>query len=178
VVARKAGEGALDDAVVVARPARHPTVAERLGRVAVVPREGGVTDLVRDLVAEPGDDGVPALELVELLEGELRPASVGDVPERLPETGEVLMALGRQPLVRDERSGDGRAGRPGGTRHGGSHLADRACGELPAEAGHPVAAAAHLAEHRRVIRPELVEVWADLPVRVGLSQRVTAGAAR
>src|SRR5262249_11013965 len=113
-------ERALDHAVVVARPAGHRTVAECLRSVAVVAGERRVTDLVGDLVAEARDDAISALELVELLERDLRPLAVGDVPERLPETREALIASGGTPPVGNEgRNRNRAAARAGRLRHVG-----------------------------------------------------------
>src|SRR5262249_37617653 len=178
LVARDACERALDHAVVVARPAGHRTVAECLGSVAVVAGERRVADLVGDLVAEPGDDAVSALELVELLERDLRPLPVGDVPERLPETGEVLTASGRTPPVGAEaRTRDRSAARAGRLRHVGRDGPHRGSRELAAEARHPVSPAPYLAEHRGLVRPQLVEIGPNLPVRARGAERVAVRAA-
>src|SRR5947207_2402361 len=79
------------------------------------------------------------------------------------------------PLVGNEpRNRYGRAARAGRVRDVSGHRLDRGRVELPAEARHPVAAAPDLAKNGRVVRPELVEVWADLAVRTRIAKRVAA----
>ena len=88
-----AAERALDDAVVVARPARHRAVCKRLRRIVVVADIRGVPDLVVDLVAAALDLRVRPHRACEPRERLLRAVVVGDVPERLLVTGVVALAI-------------------------------------------------------------------------------------
>src|SRR6184192_1640600 len=98
-----AAERPLDDAVVVARPAGHRAVRERLGRMVVVANVGGVADLVCDLVAAAVDLLVRPHYAGEPCERRLRAVVVGDVPERLLVTGVVAMTIGELLVIRMER---------------------------------------------------------------------------
>jgi hypothetical protein len=79
---RRADERALDDAVVVARPASRPSVGEGLRDASVVVDEGRGADRVRDAVAVRLDCLLGEL-LLEEVEGRFRALAVGDVAERL-----------------------------------------------------------------------------------------------
>src|SRR4029453_6831966 len=78
-----ADEGALDDAVVVTRPARGGAVSERLGDAAVVILERGGADRVGDAVAVRADRFVVLDLLVEEVERGLGRVAGGDVAQRL-----------------------------------------------------------------------------------------------
>jgi hypothetical protein len=87
-----ADEGALDDAVVVARPAGRSSVRERLRDASIVMLERRCSDRVGDPVAI-GFDRLLGELLVEQVERGLRPLAVRDVPERLPAAVGVEAAL-------------------------------------------------------------------------------------
>ena len=82
LVSRRSDERALDDTVVVARPAGGAALRERLRDAPVVVDEGRSADRVGDPVAVCLDGLVGEL-LLEEIERRLRALAIGDVTERL-----------------------------------------------------------------------------------------------
>jgi hypothetical protein len=130
----RADERALEDAVVVTRPAARRALAEGLRDVAVVARERGRADRVRDPVAVALDRLVARDLLVEARERRLRALLVGEVAERLLPARGVAALVERRVVglevardrVRVERPRAGRLlGRRAVVRNGEQDAADR-----------------------------------------------------
>ena len=172
LVGAGSGELPLQQAVVVARAARGAAVGERLADVALEVEEPAGPDLVRDRVAVGRHGAVRRGELVQLLEGLLRPVVVGEVPERLLVAGRVLAVLDLL-VVRLERdlSGAARARRRGDER---CDLLDLGRRQLALEGRHAVSAVRDLPLDGLLVGAQLVEVRADRSFRAGRLHRVAA----
>ena len=100
-------ERALQDPVVVARPAARRALRERLRDVAVVPRERRRADHVHDAVAVRLDALVGLHLLVEEDERRLRAVLVGEVAEGLLDAALVALAVLELRVVGLELAGRG-----------------------------------------------------------------------
>src|SRR5438046_3835729 len=127
--------------------------------------------------------GVDAGDLLvvgrEEREGFLRPLVISDVPERLAvaERLVALLAVGDGRVVGLER-GERAARAVRRVRDEGRDLVDLRVREALLERRHAVPAVAHLAGDGRLVGFQLVEVRADLALRVRGLEGVATGAAR
>ena len=170
-------EGALEDAVVVARPADRRAAGEGRADIAVEARERAGPDRVRDPVAVLLDERARPHLVDESREGDLGAAVVGEVGERLLEARRVGVTALHGPVVGLERGGDGDAALRRRARHVERNRADLLGAELRAERRHPGAAVLYLLHDPVVRGRELVEVRTGRAVRVRRRERVAAGAA-
>ena len=172
--------GALEDPVVVARPAARGALRERLPDPAVEAHERCRADHVRDPMAVPLDLGVGGDPAVELRERVLRAVLVGEVPERLLEAREPALAarelrlVGRELRCCRRLRGIRRAPRRAGDE--ARDLGDVVLAQLVRERRHAAPSLTHLLGDGGEARGDGVEVGADASAGPCSRQRMAIGA--